>query len=184
MKVTTSADRARVVLAKLGRAHGIKGQVRAKVFNTNTDLLDPGCVVRVTPPDAEDPSAFVECSIEACQRGAEAWVLKLAGVDDREGAEELTGAELWVAREELPALDEGEFYLVDAPGYVVVDDAGAIVGRVTRIETYPTTDVLVIEREGAKGELEVPVVEGVVVGVDHSAKRFVVAKEAIDVLLE
>lgn len=184
MKVTTSADRARVVLAKLGRAHGIKGQVRAKVFNTDTDLLDPGCVVRVTPPDAEDPGAFVECSIESCQRGVDVWVLKLAGVDGRDAAEQLAGAELWVARDELPALDEGEFYLVDAPGYAVVDDTGAAVGRVVRIETYPTADVLVVEREGAKGELEVPVVEGVVVGVDHGAKRFVVAKEAIDALLE
>lgn len=184
MKVTTSADRARVVLAKLGRAHGIKGQVRARVFNANTDLLAPGCVVRVTPPDAEDPSAFVECSIESCQRGSEAWVLKLAGVDDREGAEELTGAELWVSREELPALEDGEFYLVDAPGYSVVDDAGAPVGTVSRIETYPTTDVLVVAREGDKGELEIPVVDGVVVGVDHSAKRFVIAREALVALTE
>jgi 16S rRNA processing protein RimM len=184
VKVTTSADRIRVVLAKLGRAHGIKGRVRAKVYNPDTELLEPGCVVRITPPDAQDPGAFIECSIEACQRGADDWILKLAGVDDRNSAEQLTGAELWVPREALPALEEGEFYLVDAPGYAVVDDTGAPIGIVSRIETYPTADVLVVEREDAKGSLEVPVVDGIVVGVDHGAKRFVVAREAIDALLE
>ncbi len=184
MKLTVAEGGERVVLATLGRAHGIRGAIRARVYNTETDLLDPGCVVRISPPDAEDPSAFVECSIEQCQRGGDGWVLKFAGVDDRSGSEELNGALVWVPRQELPPLDDGEFYLVDAPGYAVVDDAGASVGKVARVESYPTTDVLVVERDNGAGELEVPVVEGVLLSVDHSAKRFVVAREALDALLE
>ncbi len=184
MRVTSSADvRDRVVLATLGRAHGIKGSIRARVYNTETALLDPGCVVRITPPDAEDPRAFVECSVEQCTRSGDGWVLKFAGVDDRDGSEELNGAVVWVPREELPSLEDGEFYLVDAPGYAVLDDKGALFGRVSRVEMYPTTDVLVVEREGG-ADVEIPVVEGVVVGVDHSAKSFTVTREALDALLE
>ena len=185
MRVTHVESSDRVVLATLGRAHGIRGSIRARVYNTETELLDPGSVVRVSPPDAEDPNAFVECSIEQCQRGKDAWVLKLAGVDDRNGAEELSGALVWIAREALPKLEEGEFYLFDAPGFAVVDEAGAPVGKVLRIETYPTADAMVValDRE-AGGEIEVPIVEGVVISVDHSNKRFVVAREVIDSLTE
>jgi 16S rRNA processing protein RimM len=175
----------RIVLATLGRPHGLRGALRARVYNPSTVMLEPGSVVRVSPPierdegpSNEDERPWVECSIEQRTRGADGWILKLAGVDDRDAAEALRGAELWVARDALPPLEEGEFYLADAPGYAVVDESGALVGRVVRVESYPTTDVLVIEREGG-GTIEVPVVEGLVLAVEHEAQRFIVDREAL-----
>jgi 16S rRNA processing protein RimM len=176
----------RIVLATLGRAHGIRGAIRARVFNVETTLLEPGCVVRISPPDgpkdAEDDASggpdYVECSIVKRTRAGDGWVLELAGVEDRSAAEELTGALVWVPRSELPALEEGEFYLADVEGYSVVDGSGTLVGRVTKVETYPTVNVLVIARE-AGGSIEVPIVDGLVVSVDNDGRRFVIDAEAL-----
>lgn len=175
----------RIVLATLGRAHGIRGAIRARVFNPETTLLDPGCVVRISPPDdgevdasASDEPDYVECSIVKRTKAGDGWVLELAGVEDRTAAEELTGATVWVARSALPPLEEGEFYLADVEGYAVFDDAGAPVGRVRKVESYPTVDVLVIAREEG-ADVEVPVVEGVVLSVDNDARKFVIDREAL-----
>jgi 16S rRNA processing protein RimM len=153
-----------------------------KVYNPSTDLLDPGSVVRVSPPENPEPDAFVECSIEHVTRAPDGWIVQLAGVDDRDSAEELRGAELWVSREELPPPGDDEFYIVDAPGYSIVDDRGTLIGRVIAVETYPTADVLVVEREGG-GRVEIPGVPGVLVGVEHAEKRLVVDHEVIAGLL-
>lgn len=186
----TRDDRAkkdqRIVLATLGRAHGIRGAIRARVFNPETSLLDPGCVVRISPPDdgeAEPAESgepdFVECSIVKRTKAGDGWVLELAGVEDRSAAEELTGAIVWVPRSELPPLDEGEFYLADVEGYAVVDEAGALIGRVSKVESYPTVDVLVVARDGAP-VVEIAIVEGLVLSVDNDARRFVIDREALN----
>ncbi len=173
----------RVVLATVTRPHGVRGAVRLKVYNTDTVLLDRGCVVRVSPPEAEGDEAFVECSIEQVTRAPDGWIVQLAGVADRDAAEELRGAELWVPREALPPPGPDEFYLVDAPGYGLADDQGALIGRVIEVESYPSADVLVVEREDGS-RVEVPGVPGVLVGVDHEARRIIVDAEAIRGLLE
>ncbi len=171
-----------MVLATISRPHGVRGAVRARVHNPGTTLLDRGSVVRVSPPDGEG-DAYVECSIEAVTRAPDGWIVQLAGVDDREAAEALRGAELWVSREALPPPGPDEFYLVDAPGYEIADDRGALVGRVVEVESYPTADVLVVARaDGSR--VEIPGVPGVLVGVDHGARRILVDAEVIRGLLE
>ena len=60
--------------------------------------------------------------------------MRLAGVDDRDAAEALRGAEVCVrARRASPPLDEGEFYACDLEGARVVLASGEDVGRVSGI---------------------------------------------------
>ena len=172
-----------MVLATVTRPHGVRGAVRLKVYNPDTTLLDRGSVVRVSPPDVAEDDAFVECSIEHVTRAPDGWIVQLPGVGDRDGADALRGAELWVPREALPPPGPDEFYLVDAPGYGLADDQGTVIGRVVEVESYPSADVLVVEREDGS-RVEVPGVPGVLVGVDHEARRILVDAEVIRGLLE
>ena len=84
-------------------------------------------------------------AIEATRPAGKAVLIKLAGIHDRDAADALRGARVLVERSELPALAEGEAYLVDLIGAQVVAPDG-VVGEVVRVETHPTLDTLVIRR--------------------------------------
>ena len=69
---------------------------------------------------------------------------RFAGIDDRNAAEALIGAELVVPRSALPALEEGHYYWADLEGLAVRDKAGAAIGRVSHLLATGANDVLVV----------------------------------------
>jgi 16S rRNA processing protein RimM len=149
-----------VALAEVARPHGLAGELRLKVYNLDSDILlrRPPVVLRL--PDA----AVREVRITAARAVDKAVLVKLAGVDDRDAAEALRGAELCVPRASLPPPEEGEFYACDLEGAEAVL-AGEPVGRVLELRSYPTCDVLVVERPGGTS-LEVPLLDAYVGRVD------------------
>jgi 16S rRNA processing protein RimM len=116
----------------------------------------------VLPDGSERPTKIV-----AARRANKAVLVELAGVVDRNAAELLRGAKLFVAREQLAPLEEGEFYACDLEGAKVFL-AGEEIGRVKSIQEYPTCDALVVER-AAKSALEIPLVDAYVASVDTAA---------------
>ncbi|MDP3277621.1 MAG: ribosome maturation factor RimM [Deltaproteobacteria bacterium] len=176
-----SGDQTPIVLAVIGRAHGIQGAVRCKVFNPETDVLVRGLTVRVTPSrelefELAADAEYVESTVTYLQRGSEHWVIELAGVDSRDAAEALRWALLWVPRSALPAVKSDELYFADAPGYRVQLDDETPLGVVTEMISYPSVDVLCVQlsavAEGAtSGEIkELPLIPGSMVRADHTAR--------------
>lgn len=151
-----------VALAEVARPHGIKGELRLKVYNSDSDLLLQASEVVVEYPDGE--RRVVE--VGAMRRANDAMVARLAGCDDRDDAEALRGAKILLPRSVFPALDEGEFYVCDLIGARVVGPSGEV-GKVIELLPYPSVDVLVIE--SASGKLEVPLVDDLVEAVDTSS---------------
>ena len=149
-----------VPLAEVARPHGIAGELRLRVYNPDSDLLERIKRARLRMPDGSER----DVAIVSARPGTKAILMKLAGVDDRDAAEALRGAELCVPREALPPPEEGEFYAIDIEGARALL-AGEEVGRVVALESYPACDVLVVDR-GAKGRIEVPLVEAYVASVD------------------
>ena len=98
-------------------------------------------------------------------------VAKLAGCDDREGAERLRGCNVAVTRSELGEADEGSLYWVDLVGLEVVDETGAALGKVEGLFETGETSVLVVAGEK---ERMIPFVAEYVVSVDREAKRITV----------
>ncbi len=162
----TTAERPsdRIVIAVVTRPHGLKGGVRVKVFNEETEVLAPGVKVTVAKPGEKARSMRVTFA----QKSKETWVVSFAESTTTADAEALRGAEISVPREELPAADEGEFYHHDLVGCAVVDTSGAPFGTVRDVVSYPSVDALVVPRE--KGEVEVPFVDGIIVSVDMAAR--------------
>ena len=70
-------------------------------------------------------------------------LLSLVGIEDRERAESLRGASVSVAREALPPLEDGEYYLCDLVGASVVSPEGPV-GEVVEVRMHPSVDTLVI----------------------------------------
>jgi 16S rRNA processing protein RimM len=160
-----------VPLAVVGRPHGVRGEVRAHSFNKDSALLLELDEVLVRFVDGERAGEAHEVSIDVARPGNDAILLKLHGVDDRDAADGVRGAQLCARRGDFPPLAEGEFYACDVEGAEVVDPDGQTVGRVTSLATYPSVEVLVVETP--KGRYEVPLVDAYVDTVDPSAGRVV-----------
>ncbi len=99
------------------------------------------------------------------------WIAKLAGVDDRNAAQQLTGAMIEVAREALPPPGEREYYLADLVGLTVRNAAGVELGVIDHFLEAPGNDVMVVR---GRREYCVPVTKQHLLRVDTAAKAVVV----------
>lgn len=99
-------------------------------------------------------------------------LLKLEGVSTRDEAEGLKGCEVSVSRDELPALEKGEYYFFELIGVRVRDEEGKELGTISNIFATGSNDVY--EVRGPLGEILIPAIEGVVVSLDMAKKRMTV----------
>jgi 16S rRNA processing protein RimM len=168
-KVRAPRDRTLVALAEVARPHGIAGELRLKVYNPESDLLQRRPPVSLRMPDGSRR----EATITAAREADKALLVRLAGVEDRNAAEALRGAQVCVPRAALPPPAEGEFYAWDIEGAQAVLTSGEPIGEVLELVSYPTCDVLVVERPGGR-KLEVPLVPAYVARVDVGADHAIV----------
>lgn len=158
----------------VARPHGIRGELRLRPYNLDSDLL-----LEVDELMLRLPSGEVRlCAFEHARRAHDAILAKLPGFDDRNAVEPLRGAEVLVRREDFPPLEEDEFYVCDIVGGSVIAPSGEI-GRVEGLVSYPTVEVFLVRGpDGAR--FEVPLLEGFVERVDVAAKAVLVTSEAAE----
>ncbi|WP_149178918.1 ribosome maturation factor RimM [Streptomyces sp. TRM49041] len=158
-----------LVVARIGRAHGIKGEVTVEVRTDEPELrLAPGAVL------ATDPAAAGPLTIETGRVHSGRLLLRFAGVRDRTAAEALRNTLLIadVDPEERPE-EPDEFYdhqLIDLD--VVLAD-GTEIGRITEISHLPSQDLFVVERPDGS-EVMIPFVEEIVGDIDLDEQRAVI----------
>ena len=143
------------------RAVGLAGEVEVEPLGATPGRFAPGSVLR-----AGNTRVEIEHSHEA---GGVLLRLKIAGVDDRDAAEQLRGSYLEIESAELPALPEGAFYEWQLIGLQVYDVGGRKVGRLEEVLEYPANDVYLVEGQG--GQVLVPAIREVVRKVDLEAGR-------------
>jgi 16S rRNA processing protein RimM len=154
-----------VPLAEVARPHGVKGELRLRLFNATSDVLLGQDEVLVRMKDGEEH----EVSVERARRADDAILMKLFSVDDRNRAEDLRGAQICVRRSDFPEADDGEFYAIDVIGSEA-RLAGQRVGQVAELITYPSIEVLLIHADDGKGDWEVPLTEMFIGKVDVANK--------------
>jgi 16S rRNA processing protein RimM len=101
------------------------------------------------------------------------WLARFAGVTTRDVAESLTGQELFLPEDQLPQLEEGEYYHYQLVGLQVETTDGASLGIVGKIIPTGSNDVYVVEKDGR--EILIPAIEEVIVSIDLQAGRMQVA---------
>lgn len=152
----------RVLLATIGRAHGVRGEARVKAFTA-----DPAALAQYGPLVAEDGRRFV---IERLRPAKEVVIAKFAGIDDRDAAEALNGTGLWVDRSALPPPDEDEFYHADLIGLAAFDRDGGPLGTVVAVHDHGAGDIIEIAPSRGASML-IPFTRDAVPEVDLSAGR-------------
>ena len=102
-------------------------------------------------------------------------VAKLQNIDDRTQAVTLVRAEIWIAKSELPDLENDEFYWFQLAGLTVISVDGEQLGRVKRMMETGANDVIVVQDETEKQEILIPYVrEQVVKRVDLEKRTITV----------
>lgn len=161
-----------LVVGRIGRPHGIRGEVTIEV---RTD--DPGERFAPGARLATDPPERGPLTIERARRHADRMLIAFAGVSDRDTAEDLRGTYLVIDSADLPALtDPDEFHDHELRGLSVVTDDGVPVGVVDDV-THLGQDVLVVRRDDGTETL-VPFVREIVPEVDVAGGRIVIAPPA------
>ncbi|MBP48138.1 MAG: 16S rRNA processing protein RimM [Myxococcales bacterium] len=124
-----------VTLARVGRPHGIRGEVKVQTFNDASTLLFTQEKLRLRRK-GQAPRML---ELVGARPGGAVWIVRFAGVDDRDLAAELTHGQLSVPRSVLPDLPSGEFYHVDIVGVEVHDqDTDQAIGKVRHIHDQPS----------------------------------------------
>jgi len=141
----------RVALAAVAGAHGVKGEVRLKLFSDSAASL------------ALHENVYVGGALRRllfARDGGKTAIAKFEGVADRSAAETLRGSLVEVDRSELPALEAGEYYHADIVGLPCVDRQGRPVGTVAAVENFGAGDLLEVQSPNGKRSL-IPFRDGI-----------------------
>jgi 16S rRNA processing protein RimM len=159
-----------VLLAVVLSAHGLKGEVKLKLFSEKPDALQSYGAVT-----SGDGRQFEVSSLRAF-KGDEA-VARFKGFDDRDVAEHLKGQRLYVPRSALPPPEEDEFYHADLVGLSAVDENGKALGTVLAIHNFGAGDMIEIGVESGDSQF-FSFTREVVPLIDLDGKRIVISAEA------
>jgi 16S rRNA processing protein RimM len=163
----------RVCLGQIGAPQGVRGEVRLHSFTA-----EPEAIASYGPLETEDGRMV---RIESLRPAKQSFVAKLAGVDDRNAAEQFANVRLYVPRERLPEPQApDEFYHADLIGLCAVDRAGKECGMVVAIHNFGAGDIIELRpAHGGKTQL-LPFDAVTVPEVDIEHGRLVVQLPATD----
>jgi 16S rRNA processing protein RimM len=157
-----------LVVARIGRAHGIKGQVSVEVRTDEPELrLAPGAVL-TTDPASAGPLTVADGRVHSGRL-----LLSFVGVNDRNGAEALRGTLLIAEVDPAQTPDDPEeFYDHQLIGLDVVLADGSPVGELAAVLHLPAQDLLSVKRPDGTETL-VPFVHEIVPEIDLEHRRVV-----------
>jgi 16S rRNA processing protein RimM len=158
---------ARICIARIGAAHGVRGEVRLWTFTE-----DPLAVLQYGPLATKDGTRSFE--VTHARETKTHLVATLKGVATREDAERLNGLELYIAREKLPATDDDEYYHADLIGLSAVNAANEPIGRVIAIHNFGAGDIIEIAAPESAATMLLPFTNAVVPSVDLAGGRVVI----------
>lgn len=165
-----------VPLAVVTRPHGVRGEVRLRPYDADSELLLDEPEVLLRHPDGVTRAV----TFEWIRRANDAFLAKLEGLDDRDEVEALRGAEVLVRRADFPPLEPGEFYVCDVVGAKVVGPGGEV-GSIENVVSYPTVEAfVVVPAAGTGAKFEIPLLESFVESVDVEAGIVRVTAEAAE----
>ena len=160
----------RICVARIGAAHGVRGEVKLWSFTE-----DPAAVATYGPLETRDGKQQFE--IESLRAAKDYFVACIAGIKDRDAAERLCNLELFVPRARLPKIqDDDTYYHADLVGLDAVTPDGVQIGTVHALHNFGAGDIIEIMPTGSGEPLILPFNNMTVPKIDLEAKQIVLIR--------
>jgi 16S rRNA processing protein RimM len=162
----SDATSALIQLGFVGAPFGVRGWIKLRSHTDPPERLLEHRSLRIG-----QGSVWQSYRIEASGRSGGALTVKLAGIEDRDQAQALRGAQVCVPRSELPQRDDRDFYRADLIGCDVVNLEGVMLGKVQHFIETPAQVLMVVR---GTQEFWIPAVPQHLRRVDLPERRLVV----------
>lgn len=150
----------KIKVGKIVNAVGLKGEVKVYNYSDSSEIYE-------ITPEMYVGSELLQ--IENVRLQKNMVILKLEGINDRNAAEAAKGRDIFITEDDLPELEEGEYYVRDLIGMTVEED-GNILGKVTDVLQNTAQDVFEVERKNGK-QLLIPRVDEFVLDIDLDTRK-------------
>jgi len=160
----STPPRSQLRVGRLTKAHGLKGAIKLELFTDDPGRrFVPGAVFTLQVPTGSPWHGRTLELVELRWYNQHA-VGFFKDVPDREAAEALAKAILWIDQDDEEQPDEEDaWYDHQLVGLAVVRD-GEKIGTITRLEHLPAQDLLIVKTPA--GEVMIPFVKAIVPSVD------------------
>lgn len=166
-----------VTIAKLGRAQGLRGEVRATVY-----LEDPMQIKKYNPLITSDGRTL---SVKKIRPAKNVFVITLKEIEGRTEAEALNGLELKIERSKLPKLDNDEdFYHEDLIGMTAISLDGMNYGRIAALHNFGAGDIVELRGGAAKSSTMVPFTKAAIPTLDMEARQIIIDETAAGLIYD
>lgn len=132
----------RILIARMVGAFGVSGEIKCQSFAD-----PPAQVLKYSPLILRHQGQERSIASLSGRMTAKGPVIRLPDISDRDAAQAMHGAELWVLRSQLPKPAPGEYYWTDLEGLRVHNREGIDFGTVSHLFETPGNDVMVVTGE-------------------------------------
>jgi 16S rRNA processing protein RimM len=147
-------------------AHGIRGEIYIQLNAGQADWLEDLNKLWLCPAGSTELRAW---DVQMCRPHKEGLIVRLAGVPDRNAAEELRKQSIYIEESLLVAEPNDGFYLKQILGFTVVESSGAVVGEIVGFGSNGPQDLLRVRRDGSTEAL-IPLVEAFLRDIDFDKR--------------
>jgi 16S rRNA processing protein RimM len=166
-----------VAVATVGRPSGLKGA--CCLFPIGETLLNSDLPISLW---LGNDDSFESIVLREIMGERNSFRCVFDGCLDRDGAEKLKNSLLYIEKERLPKLEDGEFYFRDLIGLSVESEDGQNLGIVKDVFNYPTSDAVDVETDNGK-KITVPFKNEIIKNVSLENKKIIVDRAAIEELM-
>lgn len=157
-----------ICVARIARPQGIRGEVIADLLTDFPERFAKLGSARIKKPNGE----WVMLRLESSRPHKGRMLLKFAGYDTMNAAEDLRDARVMITRDQLVKLPKDTFFDFDLIDCEVVASGGQAVGRVKSVQSFGAAPLLVVE--GGEREHLIPLASSICIEVDTANKRIVI----------
>ena len=144
----TADPDALLIVGRTGKPHGVMGELKVIPETDDPDRIEALETLYLgSTPDSVQPYGVDSVRYQQTKHGLTV-IVHLDGITDRDAASALRGQSVFAHEDDLPPLEDGEYYLHDLIGLSVRLESGDEIGKVADVMELPGHEVLVVARPG------------------------------------
>jgi len=171
-----------VEVGRILDAWGIKGWFKVLPYSADPEALFSAKSWFLLPAEkgTKTFAGVGQLRIKEAKVHSDTVVACAQGIEDRNAADSLRGARIFIARSNFPSAKQDEYYWVDLIGLEVINREGVSLGHVRELLSTAAQTVLVIDQvqDGITVEFMVPFVAVYIDDVNLDARRILVDWQA------